>query len=1058
MKHFLHQNLQPTGLLKCCGSLLFVLLWANLTWATAVVTVTGTVKDSKGGVLPGVNVLIKGTKTGATTNTNGFYKIDLPKGDETLVFSFIGFKTVEVSVKGRSIVNLDLEDDAASLQEVVVVGYGTQKKASLTGSVATVDMKTIEDFPVGSLSTALAGQMPGVGVSGGTSRPGDNAQITVRNPVILSKDGGSLRPLYVIDNIVRTEEDFNLLDASEVENISVLKDAAAAIYGARANQGVLIVRTKRGTIGAPKINYSASYGTTDALMLPKMMSGTQHATYMNDYNIAAGKALTDPLIYTQDELDYYTQNNYDWLGNAWKASNVLRQALNVSGGTERATYYAGVSYNAQDANFDNINANKWTFRASTEVTLTKGLKVGLILNGDLYKKRMYYLKQGGENPENDMKSLLYTPQFNQPYVNGLPVLLSNSSNVNTVDAFHFFEVQKSDNYTSQRNTGLNLNASVEYEVPFIKGLKARVVYSKTMDNGFGKQYGTKYNVYQFSMLGNNKHIYGGDVIKTVTLNNGDRVRVSPEYTDSYQFNGYLNYERQFGKHFVSALALFEQAETRFGATTAMAEGAIVGGLDNMRYTTGVQTTTESETESGNLSYVGRVNYAYADKYLAEFTVRRDASTNFAPENRWGTFPSLSVGWVLSEEPFVRNNLHFVDFLKIRGSLGLLGGDASRAYNWLTSYSIQTGKGAVFGGNADRPLIISPNNAMANRNVRWDDNTKWNGGIDAQFLKNRLSMSFDAFYDQRYNMLTALSSSVPLLIGATLPSENFSEINGFGYEFSLGWSQKIRKDWSYKVNTFLTWSDNKQIKIDVNKGLLGTYEDPVGKSSDLGVQGYNYLGMFRTQADVDAYLATKPGYTIFGQAPKPGMLYYEDLRGPKDATGQFTAPDGKITTEDQTFLTPKSSNHYGIGFNVSASYKSLSIAATMGASFGGQAVVESAARKLATLTSNRPEFWADHWTPNTTNAAYPNPYYPGSYDVVSSFWFRSSATAQMRNLNISYGLPAATARRIGLSSLRTFVVFTNPVNFYNPYSYKMFSGSYDAYPVLRTVSMGINVGL
>ncbi|MBD2755737.1 SusC/RagA family TonB-linked outer membrane protein [Spirosoma validum] len=1018
--------------------------------------ISGTVKDDKGQVVPGVNVLIKGTKTGTVTDIQGTFRLNLPKGNETLIFSYIGFKTQEIPVNGRTSLVVQMEEDAAALSEVVVVGYGVQKKASLTGAVATVDMKAVQDLPVNSLSAALVGQMPGVGVSGGTSRPGENAQITIRNPVVLAKDGGTLRPLYVIDNVVRSEDDFNALDVSEVDAISVLKDAAAAIYGARSNQGVVVVSTKRGKAGTPKFSYSGSTGISDAT-LPKMMNGYEQATYLNDMNIAAGKPLTDPVIYSPDELAYFKNNNTDWLRQAWKPSSVVRHALNVSGGNDRATYFAGASYNAQDANFDNINSSKWTFRASTDMQVTKNLKAALSLSGDISNKKMYYLKQGGENAENDMKSLLYTSQFNPPYVNGLPVLLATGG-TNDFNAFHFFEIQNSNNYTQTRGSGLNVTANLDYSIPFIKGLKARVLYSRTFDNTFGKQYGTWYNTYSFSMLGDHKHIYGGDVLKIVPLNNGDRVRINPMYTDTYQFNGYLNYDNQFGKHQVSAIAFFEQAEVHSDQVAAMAEGVIIGGLDNMRYATGTQSASETETEAGFLSYAGRINYNYANKYLFETAVRYDASTKFAPEYRWGLFPSFSAGWVISEEPFFRNSVRWVDFLKLRGSLGFMGGDATKAYNWLTSYSIQTGKGAVFGGNANRPLVVTPNNAMANRGARWDNNTKYNIGLDAQFLKNRLSVTVDAFYDHRYNMLTALTSSVPLIVGATLPSENYATVDGFGTELSFGWSDKITSDWSYKVNTFLTWSDNKQIKVDVERGKMGTYEDPLGNSSDMGFQGYKYLGMFRTQQDVDSYLEKNPGYTLFGAAPKPGMLYYEDIRGPKDATGQYTAPDGKITDADMQFLTRKASNHYGFGFNFSTTYKNFSLAAVISGSFGGQDAVEGTARSQATATSNRPAFWADHWTPENPNATYPSPYYKDTYTVSSDYWFRSSTQVSVRNVNLSYGLPSRLTSKLGMSNVRVYMVATNPLNLYNPYDYKSYSGTYDAYPVLRSFSLGLNLGL
>jgi TonB-linked SusC/RagA family outer membrane protein len=1022
--------------------------------SAAFINLTGTVRDAKGEGIPGVSVVIKGTTTGTATDAKGVFRLNVPTGNETLVISSIGFKKQEIAISGRSNLDVVLVDDAAALDEVVVVGYGTQSKVSLTGAVATVDMKAIEELPVGSLSTAIAGQNPGISVSGGSSRPGTPGAITIRNPTLYSKDGGTLRPLYVIDNVVRTEEDFNLLDQSEVEAISILKDAAAAIYGARSNQGVVVVATKRGKAGPPKFSYSGSIGSSDVVRMPSMMSGLDHALYLNDYNTTRGLPTTDLAFYTQDELDHFAQNSTNWLEKAWKPAIVTRHALNVNGGSERATYYAGMSYNRQNGNFDNINSDKWTFRASTDVNITKGLKSGLSLSGDLSQKRMYLLKLGGENLENDWRSLLNAPEFNPFYVNGLPTQLSSGTGV---ESFHFFEVQNSNNYSSQRNTGLNITANLDYDLPFVKGLKARVLYSRTMDNNFGKQYGTRFNVYQFSMLGEHKHIYGGEVTKVNPLSNGDRILLNPSYTNSYQLNGYLNYEQQFGKHHVSALAFVEQSETHYDESKSYKDAPIAGAPDNIRFATGAMTAEETESESGILSYAGRLNYNFANKYFAELSLRYDGSTNFAPENRWGFFPSLSTGWVVSDESFFRNNIQAINFFKLRGSIGLLGGDATRAYSWLENYQLLLGKGAVFNGNGDRTTTASPNNAMANRAIKWDKNLKYNFGIDAQFLENRLSFSADGFFDHRYDMLTEIRGAAPLLIGAPIPSENYATVDAFGYEISLGFGDKINNEFSYRLNSFFSWNDNKLVRVDVEPGKIGNWDDPTGYSSDRGIAGYKYAGMFRSQEEVSAFIAANPKYTLFGAVPKPGMLYYEDIRGPKDASGQYTGPDGIITEVDQTYLTKKESNHYSVGLNPSLTYKGLSIQFVMGASFGGQAMVEGDARKRATSTINRPAFWTDHWTTSNQDAAYPDPFYVDTYDRPSEFWFRSSFSAGIRNATVSYTLPNQLVSRMGVGSVKFYFVSVNPVNFYNPYSYKVFSGAYNSYPTLRSLSLGLNVG-
>lgn len=1028
--------------------------------------ITGKVTDnSDGGAIPGVNVSIKGKPSNVSTNASGQYTIQADPATDVLVFSFIGFVRQTIALDGKSTLDVKLSPDNQSLNEVEVisVGYGTQKKVSLTHAVETVNMKAIQDLPVGSLTAALRGQIAAVSVTGGQSRTGQNASVTIRQPRILSKDGGNTDPIFIVDDVVKTSAEFNLLDQSEIESITVLKDAAAAIYGVNGNQGAILVKTKRGQPGLPKITYSGSVGITDATALPKMMSGYDQARYLNTYNYTDNKNKTTPndwntssLRYTDEELEYFKNNNYDWLDMAWKSSTINRHTLNVSGGADRATYFASVAYNTQDANLDNISSDRWTYRASSDIKLASGLKVGLQLSGDIYNNKAYWLKQGGESLEKDVAALMQTPQFNPPYINGFPVNLTGATN-STTENFHFFEVQKSGDYTKTRNAGLNVNVNVDYQIPFVPGLSAKAVYNQRSNNSFGKQYGTSYNVYSFSMLGN-KHIYGGDIISKTTLKNGSMLRFNPTYDKNYQINGSLNYEKSFGKHNISALAMVEQRESYADGVATYIEDPILGGEDNMNYFYGVSALqSEAESESGYLSYISRFNYNYADTYLFEMTMRADASTNFAPENRWGYFPSFSAGWVISNEGFFKNNVKFMNFLKIRTALGFVGGDRTRAYQWYDRYRRENQKGAIFGGDVDRNFIFNQN-GISNRNVVWDDATKFGIGIESRFLKDRLSLTVDGYQDRFHNMLTQLNSSVSLLVGAALPSENYSEIKTFGTEISVGWNDRINNDWSYRVNSFFSWADDKNIKRDISAGDKGTMKDVTGRSSDLGVYGYKYAGFFRTQDQVDAFMAENPNYRLFGVVPKPGMLYYEDISGVRNGSGDLTATDGIITEDDQTYLTKKADNHFGVGFNFSISYKSLSLGVTSGISWGGMSAVEGDARARSTATLNKPAFWADHWTEQNTDAKYPNPFYTQTYTVLSDFWFRSSTSINISNLNIGYSLPQNMASRIGIGNARLFIVATNPFELYNPYKdYRTRSGSFNIYPVLKTWSFGLNVG-
>lgn len=1026
--------------------------------------VTGKVNDQQTGKpLSGVSVKVKNTTTVAVSDEQGNFKVKVPSSESVLSFTYVGYGVYEIKAGLSGNILATLAPSVNNMQDVVVVGYGAKKRIHLTGAVETINMQEVEDLPLGSLSQIVRGQTVGVSTSGGFARPGEPASITVRNPIYFSKDGGSKDPLFVIDDIIRNKSDFDLLDATEIESMSILKDASAAIYGIIGSNGVVVVKTKRGKAGALSVSYNGSYGVSDAPYMPKMLSGFEQAKYINSY-LAGSRAWdmtsTQALAgyYSPDELDYFKNNSTDWLKKAWQSSHNQRHTVNVSGGTDRATFFAGISYNENNSNFDGLGFKRYSFRSSSDIKITKALKLGLSLSGELGDKKNTFNKQGNESLDNDWKTMIGMAQFIPPYIDGKPVAIPGAGTSGNINNYHYFAVHDLNNYTASYSSVLNFQGQLSYEVPFIKGLKANANFNKNVANTWGKQYGTKYQVYNFNTTGAKNHILTNTYNAIYTFSNGDRVRINPSLATSYQLNGTLTYDRIFGKHEVGAFFGYEQSESFSDAVAAQVDGVVTGGLDNMNYGTIPVLSNEPISEAGRMAYIGRFNYNYDDRYLLEATMRADASQNFAPENRWGSFPSVSAGWVISQEKFFAPLKDKINFLKLRGSVGFLGLDATKSYQWLRSYAIQTGKAVVYGGNADRGVAVVTNVEIANRAVHWDNVDKYNIGLDARFFNNRLSISTDAYIDYRSNMLSNLSSSPSILIGASLPSENFGKANTFGYELSATWKDNINKDWNYKITANYSWSDNKQIVIDQAKGLNGTYLDGLNKSSDMGFLGYKSLGILRSQAEVNALLAKSPNYKILGQAPMPGMLHFQDIRGPKDASGNYTAPDGTITSDDQDYLTPKQSNHYGLGFNMSLSYKKLSLNVVTGMSWGGISSVESAARKVGNnIWQNRPAFWADHWTPDNPNAAYPSPYYAATYDVASDFWFRSSFTFRVTSLNLSYSLPQAIGKKFGFSNARVYMVGTNPFNLYNPFDYKdNVNGSYDVFPQLKTLTFGLNV--
>ncbi|MGZ3755797.1 MAG: SusC/RagA family TonB-linked outer membrane protein [Mucilaginibacter sp.] len=1058
-------------------------------------TVTGTVTDEKSEPVPGASIQVKGSTAGTITDVNGKYSIKVTNLQNVVIgVKFIGYNYQEKTLKpGELSVSFQLAPSTNDLNEVVVVGYGEQKKATLTGAVGTIAVKEIQDYPNLNLAVSLAGQTVGLSVSQ-DPRPGQAAAITIRNPLVFTTNG-STQPIYIIDDQKRTAADFNLLDPNEIESISVLKDYESSIYGVSGGNGAILVRTKKGNNGAPKISFSTSLGAANAAQLPKMMSGIQLATWINDYTqgtvqysatsgsgaatgisldvngIPSNSTVRNSAWFTPDELAYIADpaNNANFLGNIFHTALNERAALNVSGGTDKVTYFIGADYVNQNSNFSGVNSNKYGVRANVEAKPAKGLTVSLGLSEDQgYSRSFWYkTKSTSENLNQDVASLLSSQPWTQHVINGFPVYLQSTSSFNS-DNVYVPLYQASNNFTQSLNYSTNILAKAAYEIPGTKGLTATVSYNQNINNGFPEQYGTNFLYYKFAGTGVNFHLPGGAMTAApIQIANGDLVAVNPNYTKNYQLDAGLNYHRSFGKHNITALVLYEQIENSVNGVTTQFPTTIPNGLPNGNFTTGTSSANQANgqvAETGLLSYIGRFNYDYNNTYLAQAIFRRDGSTSFAPGSQYGNFGGISLGWVISNENFIKNNFNFIDQLKVRASVGVLGSDqtaaSQAAYIYLQQYNPTTGTsgGAVFNEGGLGTGIKSA--VMNNPNITWDHQTKTDYGLDAQFLKSRLGLTVDYYWNHLYDGLTPLSSATPFTVGNTVPPENYAIANAFGYEVTVSWRDRIGSDWGYNLALRYQWSDNKNIREDLSQGLVGTLQDHTGKSDDLGVFGYQSLGLIRTQADADAIIASRAAAAggaanvkIFGQIPQPGMINYADLNG-----------DGVISTDtkDEKYLSHKSSNHNGLGFNWGVTYKSLSLNVVSGISWGGQGSISgtdiNGFNGTKDYTANKPVFWADHWTPTNTDAKYPAPYWSTNYGVTSNFWFVSSFSANIQNANLSYTLPNRWTKVVGISSARLYAVCTNVLSLYNPYpdQYKYSSANVYTYPTLRTLSLGLNV--
>ncbi|MDN3594833.1 SusC/RagA family TonB-linked outer membrane protein [Zunongwangia endophytica] len=1037
-------------------------------------SISGNVTDSGGDILPGVNVFVKGTQNGVVTDMDGRYTIRA-YGRDTLVFSFIGMKTTERYIGGERNIDVVLSDDNEQLDDVVVVGYGEQKREHLTGAVETVDMEEIEDLPVGNLATALRGKLPGVNISGGSVRPGLKPTLTIRNPITLSKDGGNNQPLYIIDGVLQIDAQgrndntlFNQLDPSEVQSISILKDAAAAVYGSRGANGAVVIKTKRGQAGPPQFSYNGSYGITDEQERTKMLSAAEYARFINELNgpygnpnVSRDDSNSANYFFSDDEIAYFENNEYDWLDRAWSSATTQRHSVNVSGGAEGATYFGGASYYQQTGNLSEVDYDKWTFRAGTSVDIASGLNANLQVSGNFSNRSSTFNKVTGENAEDDYNSLLRAPRYIPPYINGLPVNIPDGGVGG--DGYHYFAIQNLNNYAENQDQTLTFNMNLEYEVPFVDGLSFRATYGRNMGTGKLSQLGTIYELYNFETSGDNGHIYLPDaqiIGEPIEVENGDRIfyRNSDNFSEQYNFVG--TYNQTFGKHAIGALATIERGETEGTQQQVLREEVAPDSNGQFNSAFGNVDGYTWKYESGSLSYVGRLNYRYNDKYLFEFLYRSDASTKFAPENYWGHFYSISGGWIISKENFFNSDV--LDFLKIRFSHGKLGKDDTKMWAWRQRYTFQLAKGGVFGGDSPRTdgfkMELSPN-----RDAVWSDDYKNNLGIDMQFFDRRLNVTVDAFYNQGRNMLIERTGAVPFSIGGTVAAENYGEVNFWGGEISLGWQDNIGQDFSYGIDVNSGWSTNKVLVGNFDETSVLPWNASQGEMAEVGTWGYDYLGMFKDQADIDAYVDQYNIQQVFGiptEDLRPGMLYYRDVRGEHLGDGEFAEPDGIINENDRVELE-KPNNRYGIGSTIRLKYKNFSIQATLGMSWGGFDAIDARDIDINSEINQNfasvPSIWNDIYNPDTNpNGKMPNPYFSDINAVPSEFWRVSSFRFTMPNLNVGYSLPRETAENLNLSSLSVRLTALNPFNFYNPYSYKSANSAWGGYPILQTFSLGLNI--
>ena len=884
----------------------------------------------------------------------------------------------------------------------------------------------------------------------------------------------------------------------------MLKDASAAVYGARAANGVILVKTKRGQNSAPKVSYSGQFGWTGKVKSTKMLNAYD---YGRIYNGVVGALPTSSKVSTYDHLKDIFQADelaamagldYDLIDDYWKTAFTHKHNVNVSGGSDRATYFAGIGFFQQDGNLSNIDYHRWNYRAGADVKLGKWFKTSLQLSGDVGDKKDTNNKMSGSS-SGDYYSLMSRPRYIPDYV-GTHAMAAvgpdNSEKHDDWQEYNFKALQNLGNYRKNHDSNMTINAAVEHDFGWLeplKGLKAKFTYSRAERNSRSNEIGTKLTTYKMiTRGGSGNHLYTGDMsdanFDPIERSNGNSLRRRTENSFNYQVNFTLNYNRKFGKHDVGAVFSIERSEAESEYVWGQVSDPLSITDGQSKTASGVQTTEFGRSESGTLSYIFRANYAYDDRYLFEFLLRTDASTKFSPENYWGTFPSVSAGWVMSEEPWFKKALPWVNFFKLRASFGLLGRDNIAAWKWLQLYNVDNGKGAVFGVNSPVTQGVQMSDAP-NRDAHWDKSYKWNGGIDARFLDGRLSVGIDAYYEAMREILTSRSQSAtyPGTVGTKPTAENYGSINLWGVELSLGWRDQIGDNFKYHAKLNTGYSDNKVKEWFIGDAAsLTYYNQHLNERMLEGQWGLQCLGMFRNYQQIEEYFAQNHITDYLGLSKdqvRPGMLIYKDVRGPKQADGTYAAPDGKIDQENDLVHMANRNNPYGVTLNFGCEYKNFSLSAQLNAQWGGYSYIDPYARGAKNIQTNDtgaaalgytniPSFWANDMfvyedvlddkgnvvAPQNVDAKYPNMAYNiNTYN--STFWRVSGTRISLRNITLAYTMPKDIVKKIGLSSIRFNVTGQNMLSLYNPYPDNFVDpmDSYGAYPTLRKITLGVNIG-
>lgn len=1036
--------------------------------AQNLIKVSGKIMDENKELMIGVNVLIKNTALGTVTDIDGMYTLEA-KPLDTLQITYIGYDQIEIPIDGRTTLDFTMLQSATGLEEVVVVGYGAVKRANVLGSVVSLSADEIEDIPSVSMTNLLEGRMAGVSVSPAqpTGNPGASTRVRIRTETTFGTASGGAKdpsPLYIVDGFIVSQEEFDILDPAQIESYSVLKDASASVYGSKGANGVVLVKTKRGKSGKLQVNYSGSIGISDATTQTEMLSAYDHARAINTRYPEDTATLINA-----SELEAMKNQNFNWLDEAWQSALVNRHTLNISGGTDKLKYFAGGNYLYTGGNFPQMGVGKYSYRLGLDANITDRLTASVTVAVDNRDFKRPYISGVGSNTLEDLfQPLLQAPKWTPAYIDGLPV--ANNLSFNPLYVF------ETNSYKQSIDKGTTLFLKLNYEFAKIKGLTASGSYSRRENNSYAKDYLVPYTLYQFKPQGNGfRYILGNEVQNQVTIQNSNRIVENYDGGNNYQLNLNLNYSRTFGKHAVSAFATYEQSEGFSRSFRAIAENIETYGLE-IQNAFQTKNTSGGLFESGDLGSVFRLNYTYADKYLLESTMRYETTTKFAPGQRAGLFPSVSIGWILSEEKWMQEKVKPVNYAKLRLSSGLAGYASVGAYEYQLNYALKSGGDRyLFGGDTPVGGIgIGGKTDVVSSGVSWEKSFMNNLGLDLKFFDYKLGVSLDGFFTYQYDILDVRTVEFPETAGlGVLPGENLGRLKAWGFDGTINYNPKISKDFYLDVSAIFGYGTNR-ILARPTEYQPNDFRYPIGQSTMAfgREEGFLSNGIIRTQEQLNTLneqwqALWGHNYLIEGRPVGLGALIFEDIGRPGNTgAGEprtVFEPDGVINEYDMTYVERVGDrlnwkNLLPRNINIGGGWRDIKISTLWSMEYGVRnQAVDKLARTVPTSTLNSPAFWSDFWTPENPNAAYPSTYYATSNQWVSTFWMKDIYQLRLRNLNISYKVPKDLLAKWRIPELRMFFAGTNLWSPVTTFDYKEDAiARYNTYPLLKTFSFGLNL--